>query len=113
LFVEAPRGVNAYLGDSRYAQENLDVTSSSADLGSRLRHLRRIHAGLVSERPYEYSHCVSWAAARFREYFALLPNTMLKNFPPGQRTRDGSPFWSGTKRVPAPIAFDPNTPSHV
>ena len=113
LFVEAPRGVNAYLRDSTYAEENLDASSSSRDLGSRLRDLRRIHAGLVRERPYEYSHCVSWAAARFRECFARLPSTMLKNFPPAQTQRDGSPFWSGTKRVPAPIAFDANTPSHV
>ena len=113
LFVDAPRGVNAYLRDSTYAEENLDASSSSRDLGSRLRDLRRIHAGLVRERPYEYSHCVRWAAARFRECFTRLPSAMLKNFPPAQTQRDGSPFWSGTKRVPAPIAFDANTPSHV
>ena len=113
LFVEGPRGINAYLRDSTYAEENLDASSSSRDLGSRLRDLRRIHAGLVRDRPYEYSHCVSWAAARFRECFAELPNTMLKNFPPTQTRSDGSPFWSGTKRVPTPIAFDSNTPSHV
>ena len=65
--VDAPRGVNAYLRDSTYAEENLDASSSSRDLGSRLRDLRRIHAGLVRERPDEYPHCVRWAAARFRE----------------------------------------------
>ena len=37
----------------------------------------------------------------------------MKNFPPTQTRSDGSPFWSGTKRVPTPIAFDSNTPSHV
>jgi ubiquitin-activating enzyme E1 len=70
----------------------------------------------VGERPYEYSHCVSWAAARFEEYFANLPNQMLKNFPPEQTQKDGAkrvPFWTGTKRVPAPITFDANVPSHV
>ena len=71
---------------------------------------------MVGERPYEYSHCVSWAAARFEEYFANLPNQMLKNFPPEQTQKDGAkrvPFWTGTKRVPAPITFDANVPSHV
>ena len=115
LFVESPADVNAYLRDSTYAKTHLDV-SSSKDLGSRLRDLRRIHASLVGERPYEYSHCVSWAAARFEEYFANLPNQMLKNFPPEQTQKDGAkrvPFWTGTKRVPAPITFDANVPSHV
>jgi ubiquitin-activating enzyme E1 len=115
LFVQAPADVNAYLRDSTYAKTHLDV-SSSKDLGSRLRDIRRIHAGLVGERPYEYSHCVSWAAARFEEYFANLPNQMLKNFPPEQTQKDGAkrvPFWTGTKRVPAPITFDANVPSHV
>ena len=116
LFVESPADVNAYLRDSTYAKTHLDVSSSKSDLGSRLRDLRRIHAGLVGERPYEYSHCVSWAAARFEEYFANLPNQMLKNFPPEQTQKDGAkrvPFWTGTKRVPAPITFDANVPSHV
>ena len=116
LFVNAPADVNAYLRDSTYAKTHLDVSSSKSDLGSRLRDLRRIHAGLVGERPYEYSHCVSWAAARFEEYFANLPNQMLKNFPPEQTQKDGTkrvPFWTGTKRVPAPITFDANVPSHV
>ena len=116
LFVESPADVNAYLRDSTYAKTHLDVSSSKSDLGSRLRDLRRIHAGLVGERPYEYSHCVSWAAARFEEYFANLPNQMLKNFPPEQTQKDGTkrvPFWTGTKRVPAPITFDANVPSHV
>ena len=116
LFVQAPADVNAYLRDSTYAKTHLDVSSSKNDLGSRLRDLRRIHAGLVGERPYEYSHCVSWAAARFEEYFATLPNQMLKNFPPEQTQKDGAervPFWTGTKRVPAPITFDANVPSHV
>ena len=116
LFVNAPADVNAYLRDSTYAKTHLDVSSSKSDLGSRLRDLRRIHAGLVGERPYEYSHCVSWAAARFEEYFATLPNQMLKNFPPEQTQKDGAkrvPFWTGTKRVPAPITFDANVPSHV
>ena len=116
LFVQAPADVNAYLRDSTYAKTHLDVSSSKSDLGSRLRDIRRIHAGLVGERPYEYSHCVSWAAARFEEYFATLPNQMLKNFPPEQTQKDGAkrvPFWTGTKRVPAPITFDANVPSHV
>ena len=59
---------------------------------------------------------MSWAAARFEEYFANLPNQMLKNFPPEQTQKDGAkrvPFWTGTKRVPAPITFDANVPSHV
>lgn len=37
----------------------------------------------------------------------------MYNFPPDQQTTSGAPFWSGPKRCPVPMAFDPNETLHL
>jgi ubiquitin-activating enzyme E1 len=37
---------------------------------------------------------------------------LLYNFPKDSMTNSGTPFWSGPKRAPEPLKFDPNNPTH-
>ena len=38
---------------------------------------------------------------------------MLYNFPLDSKDKDGNPFWSGPKRAPDAITFNPSDPLHV
>lgn len=38
---------------------------------------------------------------------------LLYNFPPDQQTTSGAPFWSGPKRCPEPLEFDPSDDLHM
>ena len=38
---------------------------------------------------------------------------LLHNFPPEHKTEAGTLFWSGPKRLPAPITFDANDETHL
>jgi ubiquitin-activating enzyme E1 len=52
-----------------------------------------------------------------REYFDALFNHQILNllhiFPKDHKDKDGNPFWSGPKRAPDAINFDPSDPLHA
>ena len=65
------------------------------------------------KRSADFSKCVEVA----REYFEDLFNHQIANllhlFPIDSVDKDGHLFWSGPKRAPTPIPFDPLDPLHV
>lgn len=110
-FASSPKKTNAYLRDPSFAAETL--RSQTRDVHARLADAKDIHAALVAERPRDLNACVRWARARFEDAFVRAPREMLSSFPEDHRAASGAPFWTGTKRVPAPLAFDENNPAHL
>ena len=49
---------------------------------------------------------IQQAASLFYENFDYKINKLLNEFPIEHKNKDGSPFWSGSKRMPSPIKFD-------
>jgi ubiquitin-activating enzyme E1 len=45
--------------------------------------------------------------------FSHLRPQLLYNFPLDMVTSAGTPFWSGPKRAPAPLAFSADDPTHL
>lgn len=91
---------------------------------------------LVDERPHSFADCVAWARLRFQDQYNNQIRQLLFNFPKdqvwvslsptlslyfpfthlllgSQTTSSGAPFWSGPKRCPHHIEFDPNEVSAV
>lgn len=68
---------------------------------------------MVDERPAGFEDCVKWARFHFEENFVNQIKQLLFNFPPDQQTSSGTPFWSGPKRCPVPMAFDVNESLHL
>ena len=66
----------------------------------------------MARRPLKFEECVAWARRRFDELFHEAPRQLQHNFPRAATTADGSPFWAGTKRHPAPQVFDPADADH-
>ena len=56
---------------------------------------------------------MAWARQQFEELFRNQVLQLLHNFPPEQLTSSGQPFWSGAKRCPHALTFDPTSPLHV
>jgi len=57
--------------------------------------------------------CVRFAVLEFQDKFHDTISQLLHTFPLDHRTSDGSLFWSGPKRPPAPIRFNPADPLHI
>jgi len=68
---------------------------------------------LVDARPKTFADCVAWARLQFQECFHNSIAQLLHNFPVDQVTSTGQPFWSGSKRPPAAIAFDASDSLHL
>jgi ubiquitin-activating enzyme E1 len=56
----------------------------------------------------DFEKCIEFAVDRYTENFDHKIQQLLHNFPEDYTNKDGSKFWSGSKRVPHYLRFDPN-----
>ncbi|XP_072144018.1 ubiquitin-like modifier-activating enzyme 1 [Dermacentor andersoni] len=68
---------------------------------------------LVDERPRVFDECVDFARLRFQEQYNTRIRKLLQAYPAEQLTSSFMPFWSGRRRCPHPIEFDPNNTLHM
>lgn len=55
----------------------------------------------------DLSRCIEFAVSKFTENFDHKIKQLLHNFPADYTNPDGSKFWSGSKRVPTPLTYNP------
>lgn len=67
----------------------------------------------IQDRPMSFDDCVAWARLHWEAQYSNQIKQLLYNFPPDQQTTSGAPFWSGPKRCPSPLAFDPSDELHL
>lgn len=108
IYKNSAENVNSYITNPAFL-ENLKKQSA----GSRLEILQVVKGCLVDERPKNFTQCVMWARVKFEELFNNNIQQLLFNFPKDMITSTGTPFWSGPKRAPAPIKFDPEDRLHM
>lgn len=70
--------------------------------------VEQIIAYLGTERPTTFEQCIVWARFQFEEKYANEIKQLLYSFPKDALTSSGQPFWSGPKRAPEPLVFDPD-----
>ncbi|KAL1140470.1 hypothetical protein AAG570_000402 [Ranatra chinensis] len=75
--------------------------------------MNSVRRALVEERPKTFDDCVRWARNTWQELFYNQIRQLLAHFPPDEEVPEGQPFWSGPKRCPFPLVFDPTDPLHV
>jgi len=111
LFKQAPDTVNQYLRQPGFIEGLLKQPGAQP-----LEAIDAVRDCLVTHRPVYLADCIKWARVRFEELFHDSIAQLLFNFPPDQMTGEGSqrvPFWSGHKRCPHPVVFDPNNELHM
>jgi ubiquitin-activating enzyme E1 len=75
--------------------------------------LERVVECLVTERCTTIEECITWARARFEDYFANRVKQLTFTFPEDAATSSGLPFWSAPKRFPKPLQFTSSDPSYL
>ncbi|CAM9738448.1 unnamed protein product, partial [Ectocarpus sp. 8 AP-2014] len=106
-FKQNAEDVNQYLQDPNY------TTFLNSQHNTKLETLTRISESLDSSRPSSFGDCIKWARLQFQTRFHNEIAQLLHNFPVDSVTSSGNPFWSGAKRPPCPLDFDPNDALHV
>lgn len=61
----------------------------------------------------DFSKCVEVARNHFDALFNHKILNLLHIFPQDHKDKDGHLFWSGPKRAPSPVYFNPEDPLHV
>lgn len=105
LFVNAPNNINMYNTNPEFLTK-----LSPAELELTALNLNRYG---VSDVPKSTSDTIIVAIKHFNHYFNDTIIELLRQYPPDSKTSSGVPFWSGSKRCPQPIEFNPENDLHV
>ncbi|KAM3716758.1 Ubiquitin-like modifier-activating enzyme [Dirofilaria immitis] len=108
LFTNPAETANQFISDERGFLQRVDQMNTA----QRLHILSKVEEALISERPHSAEECIKWARMNFQEYFHNMIAQLLHMFPPNQVTEQGIKFWSGSKRCPHVLDFNPDEPEH-
>ncbi|GAA6221943.1 ubiquitin-like modifier-activating enzyme 1 [Lates japonicus] len=113
LFKQTPENVNLFLRDAGFVEQSLGHGDAEAleVLGGVWGSLEAMRTG--GQRPANWEDCVSWARCKWETLYNNEIRQLLHCFPADQVTSTGLPFWSGSKRCPHPLTFDPNNTTHM
>lgn len=106
FFVKGPEVVNLYLTQPDYLGASLKQS------GNEKQTLETLRDFLVTEKPLTFDDCIIWARQQFEKSYNQQIQQLLYNFPKDSTTGSGQPFWSGPKRAPDALKFDPANPTH-
>ncbi|XP_041743474.1 ubiquitin-like modifier-activating enzyme 1 isoform X2 [Coregonus clupeaformis] len=109
LYKQAAENVNLYLRDAAgFLERTLGRGEAEA-----LEVLECVWGGVGGQRPQGWKDCVGWARRQWETLYNNDIAQLLHCFPSDQLTSSGLPFWSGAKRCPHPLTFDPNNTTHM
>jgi ubiquitin-activating enzyme E1 len=106
-FVKPAETVNLYLSQPNYIESTLKQG------GNEKATLETIRDYLVTDKPLSFEDCIIWARLQFEKQYNNAIQQLLYNFPKDSVSSSGTPFWSGPKRAPDPLKFDPNNETHI
>ncbi|KAI7875123.1 ubiquitin-activating emzyme E1 [Lichtheimia hyalospora FSU 10163] len=107
FFKQPADNVNLYLTQPNFVESTLKQGGNQKDT------LETVYNFLVGEKPLSFTECISWARFKFEELYHNNIMQLLFNFPVDSVTSTGQLFWSGPKRAPTPLQFDPNNTAHM
>ncbi|KAF7860388.1 hypothetical protein EAF04_008514 [Stromatinia cepivora] len=105
-FVKPAETVNLYLTQPNYLETTLKQG------GQEKATLETILDFLVEDKPLTVEDCIKWARLQFEKQYNNNIQQLLYNFPRDSTTSSGTQFWSGPKRAPDPLKFDPKNQYH-
>lgn len=108
FFAQPGEQANKFLSDERGFNDHVDKLIS----GQAIEILQKVKEALIDSRPTCPEDCIRWAREQFQELYHNAIAQMLHSFPPDQLTDSGAKFWSGAKRCPHVLNFDPSKEEH-
>merc|ERR550532_2758693 len=107
-FTQAPMSLYNILSESDFVEKTMKLQGTQP-----VETMEKVKKVLVDDLPKNFEDCVNWARHLFQDLFHNQIAQLLHNFPADQTTSSGQPFWSGPKRCPKVLNFDPVTELHL
>ncbi|XP_061113280.1 ubiquitin-like modifier-activating enzyme 1 [Conger conger] len=108
LFKHQAENMNQYLDDDGFLERTLERGEGEA-----LEILQGLCQSMGDQRPAGWEDCVGWARRKWETLYNNEIQQLLHCFPCDHMTSTGLPFWSGQKRCPHSLTFDPNNTTHM
>lgn len=106
LFVDTPGELITYLNNPKVFVVKAKINETSTSLIDKLSGIKNL---IELKKQNSLQSIVDLARAQFDEYFDYSIRNLLLQFPKDfVDEKTGVPFWSGPKRAPTPIKFNPN-----
>ncbi|KAI0165666.1 ubiquitin-activating enzyme E1 1 [Xylariaceae sp. FL1272] len=105
-FVKSAETVNLYLIQPNYLETTLKQGGNEKPT------LEVIRDYLVTDKPLSFEDCIIWARMLFEKQYNNAIQQLLYNFPKDSTSSTGTPFWSGPKRAPDALKFNPKNATH-
>ncbi|EWC48694.1 ubiquitin-activating enzyme E1 1 [Drechslerella stenobrocha 248] len=105
-FVNPAQSVNLYLSQPNFIESTLKQSGNQKEI------LETIRDYLVAAKPLKFEESIEWARLKFEKLFNNDIQQLVHVFPKDSVTSSGTPFWSGPKRAPDPLAFDLENKEH-
>lgn len=102
LFQLTPGDVNEYLLHFESFARDMNRDPAAASIA-----LQQVDIALRSW-PQTEDDCIRRARLLYHEYFTETFHQLLYNIPLHKTNEDGTPFWSGAKKPPTPLTFQPD-----
>lgn len=110
MFTETPRNVSDYVKDSdSFIKRILGSTTITGAINT----LKNVRDLIQLKKLNSFDACIKFAREQFEEHFNKTIGQLLFTFPPDYKDEHGTPFWTGPKRAPKVIEFNPKDPLHA
>lgn len=112
VFVEGP---NEYQKYSENPAKYIDMVKQEFKQQPNLLRSRLETVNKIANYLENASHdtCITLAREMFQDTFHNMIAQLLHTFPPDHKTESGQLFWSGLKRLPKILDYDPNDKTHA
>ena len=104
-FISTVNDIKNYFTNFDDFKENLKKEGSSTQNLEKLLEEKNIINFVISN---DFDKVIEYAVKKYTDNFDWRIQQLLYNFPPDYKNEDGKPFWSGSKRLPHNIPYDPN-----
>jgi ubiquitin-activating enzyme E1 len=111
LFSKNPQEVNGFLENPAGFLAKVPSEGTGSSQLARLNGIKRMLQQRTVAKPFEL--CTTFAVQEFQDKFHSSISQLVHTFPLDHVTSEGTPFWSGPKRPPGPIKFDPKDELHL
>lgn len=110
FFVDAPADASSYLERPRVFVVQLKSNNTMSGQRSALEAIKKV---IQMKRGADYMKCVEVARLHFEENFNYQIQNLLHMFPADHKDKEGQPFWSGPKRCPGNVEYNPEDELHA
>ena len=104
-FISTVNDIKNYFSNFELFKENIKKEGSSTQNLEKLLEEKIIIELLIKN---DYNKLIEYAVKKYTDNFDWRIQQLLYNFPPDFKNAEGKPFWSGEKKLPHNIPYDPN-----